>query len=254
MLHDFVLVRNNLVEYTFIEKFMQLRRTLTELFGFIIIPILIMQKFESIRQNYDRLSLWYDMLEGWGERSISMRALQLLDLRPGEQLLEIGCGTGANLVRLGQQVPGNLKLGLDLSFGMCQVAQRKLSHYSCEHIYPLEGNAIKLPFSTRRFSATLCCFSLEIIPANHLPIALEEIRRVLNPGGRLCVAAMAEEEQDGLMMRMYRWSMRQFPQVVDCRPIRLATILNEAGFELLQNQLLSLWGLPVRLILVNKNL
>jgi ubiquinone/menaquinone biosynthesis C-methylase UbiE len=254
MLHVYVLVRNNLVEYTFIEKFVQLRRTLTELFGFIIIPILIMQKFETIRQNYDRLSRWYDLLEGWGERSINKRAQQLLHLECGEQLLEIGSGTGANMVRLGQQLPGNLIVGLDLSFGMCQEAQKKYSHYSFEHIYSLQGNAIKLPFSNRSFSNSLCCFSLEIIPPDHMSAALKEIHRVLKPGGRLCVAAMAEEKQDGLMMRMYRLSMRCFPQLVDCRPIQLASVLVKAGFALKQNQLLTLWGLPVQLLLVKKNL
>jgi hypothetical protein len=63
---------------------------------------------------------------------------------------------------------------------------------------------------------------------------------------------MADERAGSAMMRLYRWSIRKFPQIVDCQPISLQAVLSAAGFKPKANQLLSLWGLPVRLILAQK--
>jgi ubiquinone/menaquinone biosynthesis C-methylase UbiE len=211
-----------------------------------------MQPFAPIRRNYDRLSRWYDLLEGGGERQVCRLALNLLDLRAGENLLEIGSGTGENLLRLAGQLPGACLVGLDLSFGMIRQAQRKKLRNKYDAIHLLEGNMVRLPFADDIFSTVLCCFSIEIIPTALLPVALEEIRRVMLPSARLCVAAMADEQTNGFMARLYRWSNCKFPRVVDCRPIALENLLNAAGFQPQDGQLFSLYGLPVRLILAQK--
>jgi ubiquinone/menaquinone biosynthesis C-methylase UbiE len=211
-----------------------------------------MQPFISIQRNYDRLSRWYDLLEGWGERSVCLHALNLLNLQPHETLVEIGSGTGANLTRMAKEERDGSLVGVDLSFAMNQQALKKIEKQSLKNVHLLSGNAVWLPFPDRCFDAVLLSFALEIIPPEFIPEALSEIKRVLKPAGCLCVAAMSAEQMNSVMMRLYRWSIQKFPQVVDCQPIHLETILLAAGFKPLVNNCLSLWGLPVRVISAQK--
>ena len=79
-----------------------------------------------VQANYDRLSRVYDLLTTAGESHIRRQALAMLDTRPGERLLEIGCGTGKAMVELAK-IAGCV-VGVDLSPGMLAVAQRHIQH------------------------------------------------------------------------------------------------------------------------------
>lgn len=212
-----------------------------------------MHRFQTIRENYDCLSRWYDLVEGWGERSILQKAQDVLDLQPPEKLLEIGCGTGENLISLAKRKEQESLFGLDLSSGMLDQAIRKINARSQKCIHLVIGNSVWLPFINDCFDAVFFSFTLEIIPEDFLPKALEEVRRVLNSTGRVCVVSMSAERMKSMMMHLYLCSIKKFPRTVDCRPIPLEIILVEAGFRLVTNQAFSLWGLPVRLILAKNN-
>jgi demethylmenaquinone methyltransferase/2-methoxy-6-polyprenyl-1,4-benzoquinol methylase len=53
-------------------------------------------------------------------------------------------------------------------------------------------------------------------------------------------------------MGMYRWSLRAFPEIIDCRPIRLKQVIKSAGFFIEREELFSLWSLPVEIVLARK--
>ena len=106
------------------------------------------------------------------------RSIELLALRPGERLLIIGCGTGADLpfVPLEVQV-----LATDLTPAMIRQAEA--------HARPgieyrvMDGMALDLPDGG--FDAAILHMVLEVIPD---PVrCLAEAARVLRPGGRLAV-------------------------------------------------------------------
>lgn len=79
---------------------------------------------------YPRLAPFYDAMAGTlllpfgGERRIRTRALELLDVGPGDHVLELGCGTGSNTRLLVDQ--GVHVTALDLSEPMLQVARKKV--------------------------------------------------------------------------------------------------------------------------------
>ena len=198
--------------------------------------------------NYDRLSRWYDLLSGGAERALREAGLRELAVREGERVLEIGAGTGAALVELARAAsPAGLALGIDLSPGMCRIAGLRIGR-------PLRaaiacGDATRLPVAQNALDAAFMGFALELFDERDMHAVLTECRRVLRPGGRLCVVAMAEPARPTAMTRLYAWAHRRFPTAVDCRPITVSQVLAQGGFRVERLTRRSAWGLPVEIAL-----
>jgi demethylmenaquinone methyltransferase/2-methoxy-6-polyprenyl-1,4-benzoquinol methylase len=203
------------------------------------------------RQNYDRLSRWYDSFSG-GERSLSKTALNLLAIQPGENILEIGFGTGHALLEMARLVGAQGRVeGIDLSPGMLAVAKRRVQQAGLAGRIALQvGDATRLPFPGPHFQAAFMSFTLELFAISELPLVLAEIRRVLLPGGRLGVVSLAKK--DTHMVIYYEWLHARYPRLVDCRPIHAYQVLEEAGFTVVQTLEKSLWGLPVEIVIAKK--
>ena len=106
------------------------------------------------------------------------RSLELLDLRPGERLIVIGCGTGADL----PLVPEGVRvLATDLTPAMLRQAQRRARPDM--ELRVMDGHALDLPDGS--FDAAILHMVLEVIPDPAR--CLREAARVLRPGGRIAV-------------------------------------------------------------------
>src|SRR6266480_3314587 len=81
---------------------------------------------QFVRRRYNRLASIYLFFEWlfWIPRGIRPRAVARLNLRPGDQVLEVGCGTGRNLSYLSRAVgPDGRVYGVDISEGMLAKAK-----------------------------------------------------------------------------------------------------------------------------------
>ncbi|KXA92133.1 hypothetical protein AKJ64_03950 [candidate division MSBL1 archaeon SCGC-AAA259E17] len=67
-----------------------------------ILPI--SSSVEGIRRRYGRYAKVYMAVEEWFEREARERGLELLNLKEGEQVLEVGYGTGCALVEMASSV------------------------------------------------------------------------------------------------------------------------------------------------------
>ena len=105
-------------------------------------------------------------------------ALELLDAQPGERILDAGCGTGATLARLLNQVPV-AAWGVDPSPAMRAAAQHKLAGRACVQGVPIE----EMSFADDMFDAVLALNVLYFADPDGLLIS--QLHRVLRPGGRL---------------------------------------------------------------------
>ncbi len=149
------------------------------------------------RPAYRTLAPVYDLLSAeWpvyraGRRS----ALQLLDLQPGEQVLELGCGTGLNLpgVRAGVGRSGGY-VGVDLSRPMLEVAGRRAGDWPGVHLVAADldaaGGVLQVRPQVRPggVDVLLATYALSLLPAWRDTLA--DALTLTCPGARLAVVDM----------------------------------------------------------------
>lgn len=109
-------------------------------------------------------------------------SLDRLDLQPGLSALDIGCGTGEDVVAMLQRVtPGGRSVGIDNSEFMVSEARQR--HGLVPNLGFAEADAHGLPFTSASFVGIRCERTLQHLsdPAR----AVAEMVRVLRPGGRM---------------------------------------------------------------------
>ncbi len=216
-------------------------------------PARVLRSREEAEKSYNRLAPWYDRLSGGTEWKQVEEALTLLDVRPGEAVLEIGCGTGKGLERLREQAgeTGSVT-GLDLSERMLEVAARRLARRGFSDVELVHGDALRPPVPAASFDAVFLGFTLELFDNPELPQAVAAVYRLLRDSGRVGVAALSLRRTDHRAVKIYQWAHRAFPRFVDCRPIPVARILEKGGFTIEKFHQHLMWGLPVDLLVARK--
>ena len=120
------------------------------------------------------------------------RVVDALKLRPGECLIDVGCGTGTALFQLSGLVgPGGRAVGIDVSDGLLAVAKRRCP----PSVELIRASATALPFADESFDAYRA--ERVYLHLDDPKLALAEARRVLRPGGRL---VLAEPDWEGLLL------------------------------------------------------
>jgi ubiquinone/menaquinone biosynthesis methyltransferase len=129
--------------------------------------------FSTIADRYDLITavLSYGQDARW-KRTLIARA----QLRPGERVLDLACGTGD--IALAAAAHDTRVVGLDITHRMLQLASQKSTAATF-----LAGDMTHLPFASSSFDVVTTGYGLRNVP--DLKAAIDEIARVLPPGGRL---------------------------------------------------------------------
>ena len=206
------------------------------------------------RQWYDRISRFYDLFSSAWEGPFRRAGLWMLDLHPGESVLEIGPGTGHGLAYLGKAAgPSGLVCGLDLSPAMLEISARRLRTEEVPtRTLMLVGDALRLPLRRKSFDAIFASFVVELFDPQELPVLLSGFGDVLRPGGRLCAVSMSGAGSSVLIRHLYERAQRRFPKLIDCQPIQLASSLEAAGFKLRSVSRRASLDMPVEVVLALK--
>jgi len=209
---------------------------------------------EAAKTSYDKLSKWYDIVVGHSEKKFREFGLQRLAAREGEQVLEIGFGTGHCITALARSVGASGRVyGIDISEGMREVTLSRVQQAGLSERVELQcGDAAKLPYESDSFDAVFTSFTLELFDTSEIPIVLKECRRVLRPGGRICVISLSKEGKAGVLLKLYEWMHKHFPNYVDCRPIFVRRALENAEFKVDDPTTMSWLGLPVEIVVAKK--
>ena len=166
------------------------------------------------------------------DRAIKRRVLAHAGIAGGQELLDVGCGTGTLAVAAARIAPGMAVTGLDADPSILARARRKAADAGVEIRFD-EGTSTTLPYADASFDVVLSTLFFHHLADDAKRQTAAELMRVLRPGGRLVVADLGRP-QDPLM----RFAARVTVQLLDgvattALNVRgeLAQVLARAGLE-----------------------
>ena len=166
---------------------------------------------------------------------------ETLRIEPRQVILDVACGTGADLIQLASQYPSSSFIGVDHSESFLALAKERAALLS--NIQFLPGDAQHLPLGDQRVDAVRIDRSLQHMetPA----VVLKEMARVTKPGGRVVgcepdwetfVLFNGEFEDSVQLASLFRHSIRN-PFIGR----ELASLMNECGIKNLQTHVHAFW-------------
>src|SRR5271154_207431 len=170
----------------------------------------------QVRAMFDRLAAVYDpmntaMTAGlhhrWRER-----AAELAHVGPGNRALDVATGTGDLAIELARRVsPGGQVVGCDFAEGMLDRARAKAAEANSAQVKPRFewADALDLPYGDNLFDAATVGFGARNF--SDLPRGLEELVRVVRPGGRVVVLEITTPTRGPLSLFYKLWFDRIVP-------------------------------------------
>ena len=155
-------------------------------------PEKLQESDEEFKTKYNACAESYDIGMDWlfgcfyeKEDDVRNEIVDLLEMKPDQTILEVGCGTGQDSLYISKRLGKNGKLYLqDLSSKMIDIAQEKLKNFApnVQKKYFI-SNASYLPFPDNYFDALYHFGGLNTF--SELEKALEEMTRVVKVDGRI---------------------------------------------------------------------
>ena len=116
--------------------------------------------------------------------------LKMGRINPGETVVDIGCGAGTDLFLAATQTgPAGKAIGIDMTPAMLQCASDAAERANLPQVELRLGDATSLPLDTASVDIVISNGLLNLVPEKEA--ALQEMRRVLKPGGRVQIADIA---------------------------------------------------------------
>jgi ubiquinone/menaquinone biosynthesis C-methylase UbiE len=159
------------------------------------------------------------------EQTYREKALDLVGLKPGESVLDVGCGTGTLAIAARRRVGlTGIVHGIDASPEMIARARKKAKKVGLEVTFE-NAVAEKMPFTDGTFDAVLATVMLHHLGRKARQLCACEIRRVLKPGGRVIAVDFggAAHEKRSFLSHFHRHGHIKLPDLV--------ALLNEAGLK-----------------------
>ena len=162
--------------------------------------------FSTIAMRYDLVN---DIQSAGLHRLWKRKMARLVALGESEQALDVCCGTGDLIVRLAKG--GGRVGGVDMNGAMLNVARRRLAKRNIAQSRLYQADALQLPFGDGQFDVVTIAYGLRNLA--DYKIGLQEIFRVLKPGGRLAILDFGKPPNRflrGLYYQYLRWALPVF--------------------------------------------
>ena len=161
------------------------------------------------------------------ERALRNRFLDLAAIESGQRVLDIGCGTGSQLLLLKQRYPDVEAVGIDgdpkaLARAVAKAAKQRAA------IRFEEALAMRLPFGDAHFDRVLSSLMLHHLTRDEKLATLREVRRVLRPGASFHLVDFAAPRT--AIARIATHLFHHDERMGDNLDGQIPALLREAGF------------------------
>jgi ubiquinone/menaquinone biosynthesis C-methylase UbiE len=136
--------------------------------------------------SYRFLTPFYDFVQKYIVRDVRYKSLLVAqaNIQPGQQVLDLGCGTGTLAIMAKQAQPGAEVAGLDADPDMLKVAKYKAGLLRAPVKFDT-GFTNHLPYPDESFDRILSSIMIHHLKTPHKIQTAQEVYRVLKPGGQL---------------------------------------------------------------------
>lgn len=161
------------------------------------------EKSKQVEEMFDSIAPAYDFMnramtfgiDRWWRRV----AVKMVKRSKPHRILDVATGTGDFAIGLYNKIKPEAVVGIDLSQGMLDVARRKVEKRGLQDYITLQqGDCLELPFEDNEFDAVTVAFGVRNF--EHLQQGYQQMHRVLNTGGVLCVVELSTPRN-----RVVRW-------------------------------------------------
>ena len=166
-----------------------------------------------MKVHYDTIASTYDKGRAYTEAQLRLWLGEVVlhgELREGSAVLDLGCGTGRYAVPLAEQ-HRCFVTGLDNSAGMLRKAENKSK---VRNLHWVNADGEHLSFAARTFDC--CLMSMVIHHLQNKQAALDDVFRVLKPGGICLIRTVSHDQLRSVLD--YRFFPRALPIDLDRIP------------------------------------
>lgn len=161
------------------------------------------KQYRGVRKEY---SIIFYYLPVFGRMYRRRVELCLAECRGGDAVLEVGFGSGLTFLNL-NDLYGKIS-GLDLSCDVMEV-ERVFAPLGID-VDLLNGDVLDMPYPNNQFDTVLLISILEHLKPDELERAIQEIKRVLKPGGQLVYGVPIERPFMVAMFALLGYNIRKY--------------------------------------------
>lgn len=171
----------------------------------------------------------YDPLLKWGmrEETFKRRLIERAHIQTGQNVLDLGCGTGTLTLMLKLSEPRANITGLDGDPAVLSIAQSKAAEAKLNIKWD-QGLAYKLPYPDNSFDLVVSSLVVHHLNSEDKVRTFREVRRVLRPEGWFHIVDFGRPFN--LLTRIQTKIMNRLEEAADNFEGRIQLMLQEAGF------------------------
>lgn len=198
---------------------------------------------DQMEKMVDKYDAYMKKITLGREAELRSETVGLAQIKPGDSVLEVGCGTGTlTLASKRMAGPSGKVCGIDIIPGMIERSRQKASQANLDVDFG-PGSIEEIPFPDNTFDAVMCSFMIFHMSDEVRRKGIAEILRVLKPGGRFLVIdnALPEAPVPKVIVKLFLGFM------LDHDLKELVPLMEEAGFSKTEKLKVNfrIMGLPV---------
>lgn len=163
--------------------------------------------FSNIARHYDLMNTVLSFGQDYFWRKF---AVQKMEVKPHNTILDVACGTCVFTVEALRQEPTLTVEALDFNENMLKEGKKRIhSHGLDAQVHCVQGDAMMLPYDDNLFDAAMSGFAMRNVP--DVKQVLREMKRVVKPGGKVVTLELAKPTMIGFKQLYYLYFEKILP-------------------------------------------